>query len=190
MATQIFEAVVDENGVLQFTEPFRFPHGTKALVTIIEADTEPEQAEFDVILNSRGDKRIPSVRVVRDGDFDRSAKTFEPMDDEQTEFALPEIKPSEVKAVVALVYGIRSSRNNHTPEGYAATLGYYESAARLAPRLGAAHFLLGKTLEYKRRYTEARTAFEAAVRDSGNESVQRLATKSLADLPKESVPTP
>ena len=98
--------------------------------------------------------------------------------------------PSEVKAVVALVYGIRSSRNNHTPEGYAATLGYYESAARLAPRLGAAHFLLGKTLEYKRRYTEARTAFEAAVRDSGNESVQRLATKSLADLPKESVPTP
>ena len=46
MSVQTFEAVIDENGVLQFTEPRRFPQGTKAMVTIVETkDAAAEQSE-------------------------------------------------------------------------------------------------------------------------------------------------
>ncbi len=96
MATQIFEAVIDENGVLQFMEPRRFPQGTKAMVTIIEPEVEQKADAFTVILHGSGDKRIPSVRVVRDGDSDRLANTFDMLEDAETQFTLPELKPGAV----------------------------------------------------------------------------------------------
>ena len=43
MATQIFEAVIDENGVLRFTEPFQVPHGTKVMMTIDFPDDTPSE---------------------------------------------------------------------------------------------------------------------------------------------------
>lgn len=99
MATQIFEAIVDENGVLQFTEPFRFPQGTKAMVTVVEP--QAEQAEFDVILNTGGDKHIPSVRVLCHGASDRLVKTFEVSEVTETEFTLPELKPGVVYKIAS-----------------------------------------------------------------------------------------
>ena len=112
MAVQTFEAVIDENGALQFTEPHRFPRGTKAMVTIIEPEAEQKADEFTMIPNSSGDKRIPSVRVVRDGDSDRLAKTFETLEDAETEFTLPELKPGVVYKIASprLVYATDAVR--------------------------------------------------------------------------------